>query len=509
VETTPQRDEKSDKFVDDFVSEKEEESVEISKETNEDDSSESKNEDKDKVNIEEEDSDDIPLANKLGGEGVTKRMRSNKGVAVTPSSTIPKTVTNSETKTPKSRTKSTGVGPKKNWSKVKVKTTGGTSRKRKVISSSESEYDVEEDVPNITTTGTKKSAGKKAVRTVENVPIDKVSFHLLEFAQRWKFIYHRRVAVERELSEETVKIKEIIELIKKAGLIKTVCNLGDCYEKLVRKFVVNIPEDCDNPLSREFQKVYVRGECVNFSPNIINRFLGIAEEGTTEIEATDNQVCREITANKVRTWPKKGKISSGKLSVKYVILNKIGAANWVPTTHTSDIATGLGKFIYSMRTKVRMDYGRYIFDQTVRHAKTDAVRLPIAFPSLICSIMLDQHPGLVTATDLPKKRESPLTTHQKLFGDNHVPDLVGTSASTPAVGLMIKEEIIAALKDTCVMLDERKAQFEQMIHALETEDAGNNDEDAVDADEDEEEGVAGDGGPEDVEATGSSSKAAE
>jgi len=124
---------------------------------------------------------------------------------------------------------------------------------------------------------------------------------------------------------------------------------------------VNISDDCDNPLSKEFQKVYVRGECVNFSPNIINKFLGVNEEGASEMEVTDNHVSKEIIANQVKAWPKKGKISSSKLSVKYAILNRIGAANWVPTTHSSDIATGLAKFIYSVGTKTKMDYGRYIF----------------------------------------------------------------------------------------------------------------------------------------------------
>jgi len=218
----------------------------------------------------------------------------------------------------------------------------------------------------------------------------------------------------------------------------------------------------------------------------------------------------------VRTWPKKGKISSRKLSMKYAILNRTGAANWDPTAHSSDIATGLAKFIYAMGTKVKMDFGRYIFDQTVKHAKTDAVRLPIAFPSLLCSIMLDQHPGLVIVADLPKKRESPLTIHLKLFGDNHVPDLVGTSGSTHAAGLMTKEEIIAAFKDTFVMLDERKAEFEKMIHALEKVDVANddehaesdNDEDVNDANEDEEEANDTDDDQEDEEAFGSSSEAA-
>jgi len=91
--------------------------------------------------------------------------------------------------------------------------------------------------------------------------------------------------------------------------------------------------------------------------------------------------------------------------------------------------------------------------------------------------------------------ESPLTIQQKLFGDNHVPDLVGTSTPTPATGLMTKEEIIDALKDTCVMLDEKKDQFERMINTLKKVDVENNDEpaesdndeDVGNEDEDEEE----------------------
>jgi len=91
----------------------------------------------------------------------------------------------------------------------------------------------------------------------------------------------------------------------------------------------------------------------------------------------------------------------------------------------------------------------------VKHAKTD-VKSPIAFPTLLCSIILDQHPNTKTMKDIPKKRESPLTLHQKLFGSSHVPDIVGTSRSVLATGLLTKQKIVAALKDTCVMLDERK-----------------------------------------------------
>jgi len=166
---------------------------------------------------------------------------------------------------------------------------------------------------------------------------------------------------------------------------------------------VNIFEECDNSLSQEYQKVYVRGKCVHFSPNIINKFLGINESCATEPKVTENQVSKEITANHVKVWPNKGKISFGKLSVKYVILNRIAAINRMPTTHSSYVATGLGKFIYLVGTKTKMNIGKYVFEQTVKHAKSYAVKCPKAFPTMLCGIMLDQHPSLITAADIPER----------------------------------------------------------------------------------------------------------
>ncbi|MCI50608.1 envelope-like protein, partial [Trifolium medium] len=49
-----------------------------------------------------------------------------------------------------------------------------------------------------------------------------------------------------------------MKLIEKAGLKKTVLGIGECYERLVKEFLVNIPVDCDNPISKEYLKVYVR-----------------------------------------------------------------------------------------------------------------------------------------------------------------------------------------------------------------------------------------------------------
>ena len=88
-----------------------------------------------------------------------------------------------------------------------------------------------------------------------------------------------------------------MELISYAGLMKTITRLANFYETLVKEFIINIPVDCADHKSKEYRKVFVRGKCVEFSPAIINKFLDRSEDVCCELEVTDNQVCRAITAN--------------------------------------------------------------------------------------------------------------------------------------------------------------------------------------------------------------------
>ncbi|MCI03833.1 envelope-like protein, partial [Trifolium medium] len=212
----------------------------------------------------------------------------------------------------------------------------------------------------------------------------------------------------------------------------------------VKEFLVNTSEDCDDPLSKEFRKVFVRGRCVEFSPTVINQYLERNEEPQAEAEVSDNDVCKAITANHIKQWPRKGKLSSSKLTMKYAVLNRIGAVNWVPTNHSSDIAIGLAKFIYIVGTKTKFDFGTYIFEQTLKHAKSLAIKMPIVFPTLLCSIILDQHPGILISSDVAYKRESPLTLHYRLFEETHVPVIVATSSKKTS-GSMTRKEMIADL----------------------------------------------------------------
>ncbi|KAK2436082.1 hypothetical protein QL285_021096 [Trifolium repens] len=458
----------------------------------------------DVVDVDEMTDLDLTVSEVAGG-GIARRLRNRKGKE---SDVVTEVVIKA---TPSKKKKM--IGPSRKPSKVEIASEKKKkSGKRKQAEVGDSDYEVEEDVPhivsnivspakkkshkkfrraaipdldvvhdvpNIVSTGKKKIGGKIIPQNVPDVPMDNISFHFNESAQKWKFVANRRLALERELSDEALEQKEIIALIEKAGLMKTVTGIGECYEKLVKEFLVNIPEDCDNPLSKEHHKVYVRGKCVMFFPAIINKALGNKEDGYAEMEITNNNVCKTITANQVKIWPSRGKVPYVMLSVKYVILNRIGTANWVPTTHTSDIATGLARFIYSVGTGTEYNYGAHIFDETVQHAKSWAIRMPIAFPSLICSIILAQHPSILTADDEVSKRDSPLDFHPRLFEGKHAADIdiAGPSSVAPtgpfglSVGSdsMSRKEMIASLEAACKALDEKKS-IEKVIMALKQEE---------------------------------------
>ncbi|XP_058765342.1 uncharacterized protein LOC131638810 [Vicia villosa] len=212
--------------------------------------------------------------------------------------------------------------------------------------------------------------------------------------------------------------------------MKTVSNLPKCYERLVKEFVVNLFEDYGNSKSVDFRKVFVRAKCVSFSPSVINNSLERTNEAQPELEVTNNKVFQVITAKKVKRWPLKKKLTA--------------------------------------RTKAKFDYGIYIFDQTMKHAKSFSVKGPIALPSLLFGIILNQYPNILNEHDIACKRESPLPFNYKLFQDMYVPNIVMTSDETSKSGASdSKAEVKAMLKETCKELESRNISLEKLISTLE------------------------------------------
>lgn len=107
-----------------------------------------------------------------------------------------------------------------------------------------------------------------------------------------------------------------------------------------------------------------------------------------------------------------------------------------------------------------------------------AAKMPIAIPSLICGVILSQHPSFLLSSNSVGKRDPPLSLHYMLFTGKHVLDIVMTYGQKPS-RYTTRAGILLDLKDTCKTLDEtikicieRKSNLRILIKAL-SEKEGN------------------------------------
>ncbi|XP_057432440.1 uncharacterized protein LOC130725209 [Lotus japonicus] len=386
-------------------------------------------------NISDDDSDDVPLTASLP-DSVAARIKRKRRVSDVEESPAPKKKTKSTPTTSKSKQKD--VKGKGKQQQVKSKS---VKKKKVPLAAEESGSDVEGDVEDILPYE-KKYAGKRIPQNVPAVPIDNVSFHAEGHVQKWKYVCQRGVAKEREDGSDVLECKEVVAFIEKAGLMKTILKVGRCYEKLVREFLVNLSVEVGLPESVEFRKVFVRAKCVEFSPAVINKALGRSTVEFVDEELSLDVIAKEITAGQVKKWPIKKLLSTGKLSVKYAILNRIGA--------------------------------------TLKHADTCAVKLPISYRSLLTEIILQQHPQIIGADEVPLPKGVPITLDQRLFMEPHVIDIAvpfsRTSAPAPVSESSTKviiAELMAvskALQETIRISTARKLKVDALLLKLQEEE---------------------------------------
>ncbi|MCH84851.1 envelope-like protein [Trifolium medium] len=163
---------------------------------------------------------------------MSKRLRSNSGKGVATASQ-PATTPRKEKKAASS--KPVNYGPPRSSSKVTTSSARGkNSLKRKEPPSSDSE--LEEGAVKATTGGSSRKTvkGKKVPQNVPPAPLDNVSFHFEDGSSKWRFIFYRRLSLERNLSSDLLNCQELMDLIEAAGLLRTVKDLGSCYESWSR-----------------------------------------------------------------------------------------------------------------------------------------------------------------------------------------------------------------------------------------------------------------------------------
>lgn len=96
----------------------------------------------------------------------------------------------------------------------------------------------------------------------------------------------------------------MIELIKVAGLIKTVEDVGPFQPRLMHELIVNLPTGFNDISSADYQKVHVRGICINISPALLNQFLGLSVTNDLVITYPSNEQLgiELMDGGTVRSW---------------------------------------------------------------------------------------------------------------------------------------------------------------------------------------------------------------
>ncbi|KAA0045978.1 uncharacterized protein E6C27_scaffold243G005280 [Cucumis melo var. makuwa] len=177
---------------------------------------------------------------------------------------------------------------------------------------------------NITT----KTVRKKIPANIPSVPIDGISFHHGENVQRWKFVVQRRIA-----------------------------------DELIREFIVNLPNEFNNPSSPDYQTVHIRGFKFVISPVVINCFLG----NTVDIDCSPSCPSTEVlvtvlSGGTLSTWPING-IPAAALSIKY-LLRHVGSFGVKVPIALPCYRLFQGSHVPNIDHDVHLTRGPRIFDTT-------------------------------------------------------------------------------------------------------------------------------------------------
>nr|GMC75189.1 uncharacterized protein LOC109178478 [Ipomoea batatas] len=181
--------------------------------------------------------------------------------------------------------------------------------------------------------------------------------------------------------------EQISEILIHSQMLGTVTNIEPYEESVIHEFFNNLGVGTSTPSDPMYGKIYLRGKFYDFTPSLINDYMGTSNiENTPSINS--EQVAQELTAGNVSF--EKNKIKAASLTSKYAILQKIALVNWMPSLHENTVKWSLAELLYKIGKGIKINFGESVHSQIINLVGNGTPKASLIFPNLIYTLLVQQ-----------------------------------------------------------------------------------------------------------------------
>ncbi|XP_073120674.1 uncharacterized protein [Henckelia pumila] len=215
-------------------------------------------------------------------------------------------------------------------------------------------------------------------------------FYSKDIADTWNMCVDREFLEEHNIDSESYGAKNMVKFFVVRNLLSTVTTAGSYSEKIIREFYCNLTENLRDPRYAIHGKVYMRGQIFQFSPAIINGFLGTHFVEDAELPSLD-VMTSVLTGRLVTSFPAHPhKLAAAKLTSFYSVLHKTTVKTRIPFGNSIVVTNHQAPVLYAIGTGVAFNYGRLVFDTVMTFEDFAQPTLKLPYPSLIYSMLKSQ-----------------------------------------------------------------------------------------------------------------------
>ncbi|XP_031095075.1 uncharacterized protein LOC115999359 [Ipomoea triloba] len=243
---------------------------------------------------------------------------------------------------------------------------------------------------------TAKEKGKKVAEEDSGTQVNKSNmpkpyskkFLTKQNATKWEKFSTKKIISQKLLVLDKMKGNEqISKILIHSQMLGTVTNIEPYEESVVHEFYNNLGAGTSTPSDPMYGKVYLRGKFYDFTPSMVNDYMGTSNiENTPNI--TSEQVAQELTAGNVSF--DKNKIKAASLTSKYAILQKIALVNWMPSLHENTVKWSLAELLYKIGKGIKVNFGEIVHTQIMNLVGNGTPKASLIFPNLIHTLLVQQ-----------------------------------------------------------------------------------------------------------------------